>query len=169
MCPSVATQIIQLCIRSRTRDPVVIIRVVTVVSIHIPFYSLPSHLKVFRSSMSLTTNKVAIVTGAAQGIGKAIALRLASDGFDVGLNDVPSQCQKLETLAAEIKSLGRKTSVVVADVSVEADVEKMVNDVVSTLGRVDVVSTLYNTPTCQQYHDLYPRWFQMPEYANWPQ
>ena len=119
--------------------------------------------------MSLTTNTVAIVTGAAQGIGKAIALRLASDGFDVGLNDVPSQRQKLETLAAEIKSLGRKTSVVVADVSVEADVEKMVNDVVSTLGRVDVVSTLYNLTTCQQYHNLYPRWFQMLEYANWPQ
>jgi meso-butanediol dehydrogenase/(S,S)-butanediol dehydrogenase/diacetyl reductase len=84
-------------------------------------------------------SKVAIITGAAQGIGKAIALRLATDGYDIALNDIPAQEQKLSLLAAEIHALGRKTVIVLADVSDEPAVEKMVADTVAALGAVDVM------------------------------
>ena len=51
--------------------------------------------------------QVAFVSGAARGIGKAIALRLARDGFNVGVNDVKNNLPALEETAKEIKSLGR--------------------------------------------------------------
>lgn len=90
-------------------------------------------------STSTTSKGAAIVTGAAQGIGKAIALRLAADGYDIAINDIPAQLPKLEALSTEIQALGRKTTIVPADVAEEAAVEKMVNDVASALGGVDVV------------------------------
>lgn len=87
----------------------------------------------------MSAKGVAVITGASQGIGKAVALRLAADGYDIGLTS-ESQVEKLNVVSEEIKALGRKTCVVVADVSVESAVENMVKEVVSTLGGLDVVS-----------------------------
>jgi len=53
---------------------------------------------------------VALVTGAAKGIGRAIALRLAVDGFDVAINDIPSNKHNLDSLAGEIAEKGRSTT-----------------------------------------------------------
>ncbi|KAF8346195.1 NAD-binding protein [Amanita rubescens] len=70
--------------------------------------------------------RVAIVTGAASGIGKAIVLKLASDGFDVALNDLPSSLEQLKEVADLVASQnGANTILVPGDVSSEADVEKM--------------------------------------------
>lgn len=82
---------------------------------------------------------VAIVTGAGQGIGKAIALRLADDGFDVAINDLPRKSEALELLSAEISAKGRRSCIIPADVSVEEEVEIMVTKVVTELGRLDVM------------------------------
>jgi len=82
---------------------------------------------------------VALVTGASQGIGRAIALRLADDGFDVAINDLPSVKDNLESLSQELISKGRRTCIVMADVSVEAEVQNMVSAVVERLGELDVV------------------------------
>lgn len=82
---------------------------------------------------------VALVTGASRGIGRAIALRLASDGFDVGLNDIPTHEAMLEFVAKEVAARGRRAHCVLADVSSEKQVENMVSDVVRTLGGLDVV------------------------------
>ncbi|KDR74418.1 hypothetical protein GALMADRAFT_250346 [Galerina marginata CBS 339.88] len=92
-------------------------------------------------------SKVAIVTGAAQGIGKAIALRLAKDGYDVGLNDIAAQENKLADLVEEIHALGRKAVLVPANVSDELAVEKMVSDTVAALGGLDVM--VANAGICQ--------------------
>ena len=83
---------------------------------------------------------VALVTGASQGIGRATALRLASDGFDVAVNDVPAREAMLGIVAKEISSLGRRVHCVFADVSSEKQVETMVSDVVNKFGGLDVVS-----------------------------
>lgn len=87
--------------------------------------------------------KVAIVTGSAQGIGHGIALRLAADGFNVALNDIPSKEETLNEVAAEIRSRGRKALVLVGDVTVEKSVEEIVSKAVTELGRLDVVCHLF--------------------------
>lgn len=85
---------------------------------------------------------IALITGAGQGIGRSISLRLAADGFDIGLSDIPTNKSNLEEVAREITRTyaGRKTCVLLADVTVEDDVRKMVDDVVTELGGLDVVS-----------------------------
>ena len=85
------------------------------------------------------TTKVALVTGAARGIGRAIALRLAEDGLDVAVNDLPNT-PELDEVVREIESKGRRSLAVPADVSLEEDVEKIIQQVVQKLGSLDVVS-----------------------------
>lgn len=85
---------------------------------------------------------IALITGAGQGIGRSISLRLAADGFDIGLSDIPTNKSNLEEVAREITRTyaGRKACVLLADVTVEDDVRKMVDGVVTELGGLDVVS-----------------------------
>ncbi|KAJ6482551.1 acetoin reductase family protein [Mycena sanguinolenta] len=87
----------------------------------------------------MATKGVAFVTGAAQGIGKAIALRLADDGFDVAVNDLPTKSDKLLKVVEEIKAKGRATSSHLADVSIEEDVRLMFANVVRDHGGLDVM------------------------------
>jgi 3-oxoacyl-[acyl-carrier protein] reductase len=85
------------------------------------------------------SNKVAIVTGSARGIGKAIALRLAEAGADIVVNDIAAAAETLEATANEIKALGRKALAVTADVSSSADVNRMVESVIAAFGKVDIL------------------------------
>jgi NAD(P)-dependent dehydrogenase (short-subunit alcohol dehydrogenase family) len=92
------------------------------------------------------TKGVALVTGASQGIGRATALRLSSDGFDVAINDIPAREAMLANVAKEIATFGRRVHCVLADVSSEKQVESMVSDVVNTFGGLDVVSVESSAP-----------------------
>ena len=91
--------------------------------------------------MALTATKVALVTGAARGIGRAIALRLARDGLDVAVND-RSSSPELDGLVREIESKGRRALAVPGDISLEPEVEKTVGRVVQDLGSLDVVGSI---------------------------
>ncbi|KAI1075291.1 acetoin reductase family protein [Whalleya microplaca] len=82
---------------------------------------------------------VALVTGCAQGIGRAIALRLASDGFHVAINDLQNQSTQLSELQHEIELKGRRCVVVPGDVSIEDNVISMIENTAQTLGRLDVM------------------------------
>jgi NAD(P)-dependent dehydrogenase (short-subunit alcohol dehydrogenase family) len=88
--------------------------------------------------MALAMTKVALVTGAARGIGRAIALRLAHDGLDVAVNDKTSS-PELNGLVREIESKGRRSLAVPADISLEPEVEKIIQKVAQDLGSLDVV------------------------------
>lgn len=90
-------------------------------------------------SISDYTPNTAIVTGAAQGIGRAIAFRLADDGFNVAVNDIPAQEKALEQVAQAIGDKGRKAMAILGDVSVEEDVQRLVEETVKKLGGVDVM------------------------------
>ena len=61
--------------------------------------------------------RTAIITGAASGIGRAIAVRLAGDGLDVTVVDLPSAAADLETLVTQLTNAGARCSAVAADVS----------------------------------------------------
>ena len=83
---------------------------------------------------------VAVVTGAARGIGRGIALRLADDGFDVAVNDLPGT-PELDEVIKTIEGKGRRALATPGDVSDEATVTQIVHSVVTTLGSLDVVRT----------------------------
>lgn len=84
-------------------------------------------------------SKTAIVTGSSRGIGRAIALRLADDGYDVCINDVPANKDGCEAVAKEIQSKGRKACVATGDVSKVKDVEQIVQTSVKELGDLNTM------------------------------
>ncbi len=86
-----------------------------------------------------TIARVAIVTGAAQGIGEAIALRLADDGIDVVLNDLPRKSDQLDGVVKAIQAKGRRAAAVLGDATVEADVIALVDTAVKEFGGLDIV------------------------------
>ncbi|KAI0687070.1 acetoin reductase family protein [Earliella scabrosa] len=108
-------------------------------------------------SSTEATKRVAIITGAAEGIGRAIAQRLARDGFDLGLFDLPRAKDRLEGLAEELeKAHGTRVVCVLGDVSQEEDVKRLVEEVVQELGSlyamianagVAINRLLHETPT----------------------
>jgi NAD(P)-dependent dehydrogenase (short-subunit alcohol dehydrogenase family) len=81
--------------------------------------------------------QVAIVTGAGRGIGRAIALRLAQDGADVVIADVHEH--SMESVAAEVRQLRRRSLAILTDVTSKAQVQAMVEQTVAELGRVDIL------------------------------
>ncbi|KAI1437070.1 hypothetical protein GGR50DRAFT_692567 [Xylaria sp. CBS 124048] len=78
--------------------------------------------------------KSVIITGSAKGIGKAIALRLARDGYDVCINDLPSSQAACDDVAKEIRSMGRKSCTAVGDVTKKDEVVGMIQRSVRELG-----------------------------------
>jgi 3-oxoacyl-[acyl-carrier protein] reductase len=85
------------------------------------------------------SNKVAIVTGSARGIGRAIALKLAEAGANIVVNDISAAADSLEGVAAEIRALNRQVLVVTGDVSSSEDVARLVEKAAGTFGRIDIL------------------------------
>ncbi len=82
--------------------------------------------------------KVALVTGASRGIGRAIALALAAQGADVAVNYAGSEAAARE-VAAEIEAMGRKAFVIQADIASTEASTAMVDAVIKEFGRIDVL------------------------------
>ena len=83
------------------------------------------------------TGRTALVTGGGQGVGKAIALALASQGADVALGDVRKDL--LPCVVAEIEALGRKALGIEMDVRARASVESAVSRILGDWGHLDIL------------------------------
>jgi 3-oxoacyl-[acyl-carrier protein] reductase len=81
--------------------------------------------------------KVAIITGASKGIGKAIALRLAKLNYNIVI--VGRDKQSLKNLKAEIKKVGKKCLAIKADLGLESSPAMIINDTIRHFGQVDVL------------------------------
>jgi 3-oxoacyl-[acyl-carrier protein] reductase len=81
--------------------------------------------------------KVALVTGAAQGIGKAVALLLARNGADIVVSDI--NLEKAEETAKEIESIGPNAMAVKVDVANLSDVERTVAAILEKFGKIDIL------------------------------
>ena len=82
-------------------------------------------------------SKKALVTGGGRGIGREIALRLAAAGCDVAVSDI--DLGAVETVAAEIKTVGRKSLAIKADVSAAADVAAMFEAYLASFQKIDIL------------------------------
>lgn len=82
---------------------------------------------------------VAHVTGAARGIGKAIALRLAQDGHDIAVSDLPSMSAQLEQTRNEVAAHGVRTVALTGDVTDPDSVRNLVADTAAELGSLDIL------------------------------
>ena len=81
-------------------------------------------------------DKVAIVTGSARGIGRAIALELAHRGADVVISDVDES--QAQSAASEISKLGRRSEAIVCDVSKRDQMDSLVQESVQKMGSLDI-------------------------------
>ncbi len=82
--------------------------------------------------------KTAIITGSGRGLGKSIALKLASMGANIVLNDIPSS-DAIDVTAEEFRAAGYKVAVTKGDVRNQDDVQSMIDTTVETFGSVDIL------------------------------
>jgi NAD(P)-dependent dehydrogenase (short-subunit alcohol dehydrogenase family) len=89
------------------------------------------------TSTGVLSGKVALVTGAGQGNGRAIALGLAAAGADVAVNDLRSE--SVDRVVEEVGALGRRAAGVIADVTQATQIDAMVVQTVEALGGLDIL------------------------------
>jgi NAD(P)-dependent dehydrogenase (short-subunit alcohol dehydrogenase family) len=110
--------------------------------------------------MERLKGKVAIVTGGATGIGKAIALRLAQDGAAVVIADI----QQFDQAAAEIaKATGCRTLGLQVDVSSEADANRMAQQSMQTFGKLDILvnnAAIFSSLELRPFEQIPPEEFR---------
>lgn len=87
--------------------------------------------------MKKLSDKVAIITGAGSGIGKAIALRFAAEGCAIIAGDIHKE--RLQQLEQEIRGEGGRITTMVADLAVEADIDRLVDSAVAEYGTLDIL------------------------------
>jgi len=84
-------------------------------------------------------DKVAIVTGAARGIGKATALELAAQGVRLIIDDLPEREDLLLQTADLIKASGGDALAVIADIRLEDDIKRLIAKTIETYGQIDIL------------------------------
>jgi NAD(P)-dependent dehydrogenase (short-subunit alcohol dehydrogenase family) len=103
--------------------------------------------------------KVVLVTGARQGLGKSISLGMAEAGADLVVCDRVTDDGKLAETAKEIETLGRKTLSLGGDITIEEDVNNIVNQSIEKFGKLDVLVNNAGVTAQDSFLNLpYRRW-----------
>jgi len=102
--------------------------------------------------MSALEGKVALITGASQGIGKVVAAALAREGMHLIL--AARSVDKLETVATELRKSGVRVLTVPTDVSKLTDLQKLVEASVAEFGTIDVLVNNAGIEAFQQFHEI---------------
>jgi len=97
--------------------------------------------------MYILKDKVILITGSSQGIGKSIALKFASLKAKIALNDIKSQEENLQKTKEEIEKIGAQTEYFLADVSDYKEVEKMLENIKKKFGKLDIL--INNAGVCK--------------------
>ncbi len=92
----------------------------------------------FQHGIMRLDGRKALITGAARGLGKAIALELAELGADIAINDI-MESEEAEALRKEIESKGRKAVFIKADISKADEAKNLVDKAIEELGKVDLL------------------------------
>ena len=104
--------------------------------------------------MESLKGKIALVTGAGKGIGRAIAIALAQEGVSIGL--IARTEKDLQNVAAEVAALGVKTSIAIADVSDINSVNAAVESIQKNLGNIDILINNAGTAAFGKFLELSP-------------
>lgn len=104
--------------------------------------------------MESLKGKVALVTGAGKGIGRAIAIALANEGVNVGL--IARTENDLKVVAAELSAIGVQSAIATADISDMNAVNLAVASIVSTLGNIDILINNAGFGTFGKFMELSP-------------
>jgi NAD(P)-dependent dehydrogenase (short-subunit alcohol dehydrogenase family) len=104
----------------------------------------------------LLEGKIALVTGAAKGVGRGIALELAREGCNVAVNDF-SDSTGADATVAEIRGLGRQSFAILADVGASSEVDRMFVTVLEQFPRLDILVNNAGIQTWQSLLDLEER------------
>ncbi|MEH1788066.1 MAG: SDR family oxidoreductase [Nostoc sp.] len=104
--------------------------------------------------MASLAGKVAIITGASRGIGRAIALKLGGDGASIVVN-YAGNAGKAQEVVAEIEKLGVGAIAIQADISKVPDIQRLFEQTLERFGKVDILVNnagiaFYKPITCQQ-------------------
>jgi 3-oxoacyl-[acyl-carrier protein] reductase len=103
--------------------------------------------------------KVALVTGARQGLGKSISLGMAEAGADLVICDRVIDDGKLAETAKEIEAMGRKTLSLGGDITIEEDVNNIVNQALEKFGKIEVLVNNAGVTAQDSFLNLpYRRW-----------
>jgi enoyl-[acyl-carrier-protein] reductase (NADH) len=111
-------------------------------SLSVKFFAIASELfnteLTIHKIIQLKMSRNALVTGAARGIDRTIALHLAKDGLNVVVNDIKANSSDLNKVQQEIEKIGRKSMAINVDVSSDKEVYRMMKPVSQELASLDV-------------------------------
>ena len=110
------------------------------------------------------TNKVALITGASSGIGRASAIALAGQGASVAI--AARRVEKLEELKKEIEGKGGKALVIPMDVTKKEDIEAGVKKIVETFGRLDILLNNAGVAEFASFFDMTDEQWDKPLNTN---
>jgi 3-oxoacyl-[acyl-carrier protein] reductase len=86
-----------------------------------------------------TKDRVALVTGSGQGLGKAIAFALAKEGAKLAINDIALNEVKAQETVSELRKMGTDAETFLADVTQESEVNEMIEQIITRFGRIDIL------------------------------